>query len=66
MQTTIQELMALNPLKHTNETLDKIVAEMRSMRHAFNAGNKKAGTTKPKKAKASDLPDDLLGLEIKL
>lgn len=47
----LPRLMSLDPLQHTNESLDKIITELRAMRHSFNLGNMKAGTTKPKSAK---------------
>lgn len=47
--TDIAELFQRDPLSYTKEggELRAIIAEMRSKRHQFNAGNVKAGSTKP-------------------
>jgi len=47
MTTDIAELFARNPLELTKDDISSIIAEMRKSRHAFNAGNMKAGSTKP-------------------
>lgn len=67
--TDMTELFARDPLKHTRESIDEIIAYYRQARANFNLGEKSAGSTK--KAKASALPkgeklgsldlDDLLG-----
>ena len=44
-------LFARDPLELTNEDIRSIIEEMRKSRHAFNAGNAKAGSTKPKTEK---------------
>lgn len=44
-------LFARDPLKLTKDDIRSIVEEMRKSRHAFNAGNAKAGSTKPKTEK---------------
>lgn len=40
-------LFARDPLQLTSEDIRSIIEEMRKSRHAFNAGNMKAGSTKP-------------------
>jgi hypothetical protein len=49
-------LFARDPLDLTREDLAEIVDKMRASRKAFNLGNAKAGSTKPKteKQKAAD------------
>lgn len=47
----IAELFARDPLLLTRDDLTHIVEQMRKSRHAFNNGNAKAGSTKPKTAK---------------
>jgi hypothetical protein len=49
--TDIAELFARDPLLLSQQDIETIVAEMRKSRHAFNAGNMKAGSTKPKTEK---------------
>jgi len=36
--TDINELFSNDPLKHTNEDIDQIIAEMRKRRHLYKAG----------------------------
>lgn len=58
----IAELFARDPLQLTQENIRTIIAEMRKSRHQFNAGNQRAGSTKPKTAKQkqiSSLADQL-------
>jgi hypothetical protein len=43
----LAELFNRDPLKLTRVDISTIVEEMRKSRHAFNAGNAKAGSTKP-------------------
>jgi len=43
----LAELFARDPLNLTNSDIRSIIEEMRKSRHAFNAGNAKAGSTKP-------------------
>lgn len=40
-------LFARDPLSLTKPEIRSIIEEMRKSRHAFNAGNMKAGSTKP-------------------
>lgn len=47
----IAELFARDPLQLSQQDIETMVAEMRKSRHAFNAGNMKAGSTKPKTEK---------------
>jgi len=47
----LAELFARDPLKLTDDDITAIITEMRKSRHAFNAGNAKAGSTKPKTEK---------------
>jgi hypothetical protein len=58
----LAELFARDPLELTDDNIKSIIEEMRKSRHAFNAGNAKAGSTKPQteKQKAiSSLADKL-------
>ena len=43
----LAELFARDPLNLTKDDIKSIIEEMRKSRHAFNAGNAKAGSTKP-------------------
>ncbi len=64
----IADLFNLNPLEHTNETIDAIVADMRKRRGQFNLGNMSAGRTKPKAKSEKQMElDNLLkgNLELK-
>lgn len=36
--TDINKLFSDDPLKHTNEDIDQIIAEMRKRRHLYKAG----------------------------
>lgn len=45
--TDISELFSRNPLDLTREDINTIIEKMRGSRHAFNLGNKSAGSTKP-------------------
>lgn len=47
----LAELFARDPLQLSQQDIETIVIEMRKSRHAFNAGNMKAGSTKPKTEK---------------
>lgn len=49
--TDLTELFARNPLDLTRDDLTEIVKQFRAARHQFNAGNMKAGSTKPKTEK---------------
>lgn len=49
--TDLAELFARDPLQLTDDNIRSIIEEMRKSRHAFNAGNAKAGSTKPKTEK---------------
>lgn len=51
----LAELFARDPLKLTDEDIHSIIEEMRKSRHAFNAGNAKAGSTKPKTEKQKQI-----------
>lgn len=51
MATDLQELFSRDPLNLTKEDIRSIIEEMRKSRHAFNAGNAKAGSTKPQTEK---------------
>jgi hypothetical protein len=59
--TDLAELFARDPLNLTDDDIRSIVEEMRKSRHAFNAGNAKAGSTKPKteKQKISSLAEKM-------
>ena len=43
--TDINELFSRDPLKHTNEDIDQIIAEMRKRRHLYKAGPAQPKTT---------------------
>jgi hypothetical protein len=62
----ISELFARDPLELSTADLDEIIAKMRQMRAAFNAGNMKGGATKPltEKQKAAATLADTLKLDI--
>lgn len=47
----LHELMALDPLEMTKDDITTVISEMRKSRGAFNAGNLRAGSTKPKTEK---------------
>lgn len=47
MTNDLAELFARDPLTLTKTDITSIIEEMRKSRHAFNAGNAKAGSTKP-------------------
>lgn len=47
----LQTLFATDPLLHTKEDIETIIKEFRARRHLFAAGNKQAGSTKPKSEK---------------
>lgn len=49
--TDLAELFSRDPLSLTDDNIRSIIEEMRKSRHAFNAGNAKAGSTKPKTEK---------------
>ena len=49
--TDIMELFSRDALSLSKQNIASIVEEMRKSRHAFNAGNMKAGSTKPKTEK---------------
>ena len=53
--TDINKLFSDDPLNHTNEDIDAIIAEMRSRRHLYKAGpaNPKASTVLTDKQKAA-------------
>jgi hypothetical protein len=53
--TDLATLFARDPLSLTQTDISTIVDEMRKSRHAFNAGNMKAGSTKPKTEKQKSL-----------
>lgn len=46
--TDIAMLFSRDPLDLSKQDISEIIEEMRKSRHAFNAGNSKAGSTKPK------------------
>ncbi len=51
----IAELFARDPLQLTRDDITTIITEMRKSRHAFTAGNLKAGSTKPKTEKQKQI-----------
>jgi len=62
----IQELFSRDPLQLTRTDISAIVEEMRKSRHAFNAGNMKAGSTKPKTEKQKQIAALSTDLDIDL
>ncbi len=62
----IAELFARDPLSYSEQDLAHIVAEMRKSRGAFNLGNIKAGSTKPKTEKQKSIEALGAGLDIDL
>lgn len=46
--TPIAEMFARDPFKHTTQSLDAIIKTLREQRHRFKAGDKSAGSPKPK------------------
>lgn len=65
MSKEIHEIMALDPLLMTREDISGIIAEMRKSRGAFNAGNLRAGSTKPKTEKQKQVADLASKLDLK-
>lgn len=53
----LAELFNRDPLQLTDDNIRTIIEEMRKSRHAFNAGNMKAGSTKPKTEKQKVISD---------
>lgn len=66
--TDTSELMRRDPLQLTKTDIAEIVKVMRESRGRFNAGNMKAGSTKPKteKTKQTESLASSLGLKISL
>lgn len=53
--TDLAELFSRDPLGLSTDDIRSIIEEMRKSRHAFNAGNAKAGSTKPLTEKAKQI-----------
>jgi hypothetical protein len=66
MTTDIAELFARNPLELTKDDISTIITEMRKSRHAFNAGNMKAGSTKPLSEKQQQIASLASKLDISI
>lgn len=67
--TDITELFARDPLQLEDQDIDAIIARFRESRKAFNLGNMKAGSTKPKtktEKATAELRKKLGGIDIKL
>lgn len=64
--TDISELFSRDPLTLTRTDISKIIDTMRASRHAFNAGNIKAGSTKPPTEKQKQITDLASKLKISL
>lgn len=64
--TDLAELFARDPLELTKDDIRSIIEEMRKSRHAFNAGNAKAGSTKPKTEKQKAIASLAEKMNIKL
>lgn len=63
--STIAELFARDPLTHTREDVEAIIAAMRDSRHSWvTTGDKRAGA--PKKLTAQDKEVDDLQISIDL
>lgn len=65
--TDITELFARDPLDLSKQDIVAIVAKFRESRHAFNLGNKRAGSTKPptEAAKKVNALKEKLGSDLK-
>lgn len=64
--TDLAELFARDPLQLSQQDIETIVVEMRKSRHLFNAGNMKAGSTKPKTEKQKAVADMASKLNISI
>jgi len=64
--TDISTLFARDPLQLTRDDISVIISEMVKSRHAFNLGNKTAGSTKPKTEKQKANADLLSKLDISI
>ena len=64
--TDLATLFARDPLSLTQADITTIVEEMRKSRHAFNAGNMRAGSTKPKTEKQKALSELASSLSISI
>lgn len=64
--TDLAELFARDPLELSDDNIRSIIEEMRKSRHAFNAGNAKAGSTKPKTEKQKAIASLAEKMNIKL
>lgn len=62
----LAELFARDPLELSDDDIRSIVEEMRKSRHAFNAGNASAGSTKPKTEKQKAIASLAEKMNIKL
>lgn len=51
----LAQLFQIDPLNLTDQDLDEIIKGFRASRHLFQAGNMKAGSTKPKTEKQQKL-----------
>ena len=58
------ELFARDPLKHTRESIDEIIAYYRTARANFNLGEKSAGSTKKAKAPPGPKTEKLGSLDL--
>lgn len=58
------ELFSRDPLKHTRESIDEIIAYYREARKAFQLGEKSAGSTKKAKAAGPDKGPKLTSLDL--
>lgn len=61
-QTDISILFARDPLKHTEQDIDRIIAKMREARHTFNSAPTR-GAAAPK---AAAKPSPLAGMKLDL
>lgn len=64
MSADLSQLFDTDPRQLTQDDISAIITHMRASRHQFNAGNAKAGSTKPKSEKEKTISAlaDKLGL----
>lgn len=63
--TDISILFARDPLKHTEQDIDRIIAKMREARHTFNTAARKPAASGPKlTAKETDAAKLSLKLDL--
>lgn len=63
-QTDIAELFSRDPLSHSKQDVNAIIAKFREMRGQYNLGAAMAGSTKPKSPRQKQVAD--LATKLKL